>query len=238
VTAARVSTFGIDNPSSVTAEDISYRTFGTAFTLTAVEKGSCPVSTRLIGRHNVYNILAAASWGIEAGFDLRVIREAVEKFSYVPGRLERIDCGQDFTVYVDYAHTEDALRNVISSLRQVAGGKIIVVFGCGGDRDKEKRPAMGETATRLADFAVITTDNPRSEDPVLITEAIRRGIGTHNYCVVLDRREAIKSSFALAKAGDIVLIAGKGHEDYQVIKDTCIHFDDREVARECLQSMS
>jgi UDP-N-acetylmuramoyl-L-alanyl-D-glutamate--2,6-diaminopimelate ligase len=194
------------------------------------------IRTQLIGRHNVYNILSAVAWALTEGLDLSLIKSAIEKFDLVPGRLERIYSSGDFWVFVDYAHTEDALQNVIRTLRDLTTNKIIVVFGCGGDRDKIKRPKMGYAVSELADFAVITNDNPRSEDPQEIIEDIKKGIKKDNYCVISERKEAIKKALSLAKSGDIVLVAGKGHENYQILKDRVVHFDDREVVRECLMS--
>ena len=156
----------------------------------------------------------------------------------VPGRLERVGSDRGFSVFVDYAHTEDALKNVLSALKQIQHKRIIVVFGCGGERDRTKRPKMGNVVSQMADFAIITNDNPRSEEPQQIIENIKSGIAKDNFCVILDRLEAIRKSLSLAKEGDIVLVAGKGHEDYQIIKDKTTHFDDREVVRKCLQSMS
>ena len=167
---------------------------------------------------------------------MRIIKEAIEKFPLVPGRLERVNFNAGFSVFVDYAHTEDALKNVIQSLRQVSKGEIIVVFGCGGDRDKTKRPKMGYVVTELSDYAIITSDNPRSEDPQEIIRDIRRGITKNNYCIIPERYEAIKKSLSLAKPGDIVLVAGKGHENYQVVKDKVMPFNDREAIKECLMS--
>jgi UDP-N-acetylmuramoyl-L-alanyl-D-glutamate--2,6-diaminopimelate ligase len=139
---------------------------------------------------------------------------------------------------VDYAHTEDALRNIIKTLRCLTKKKLIILFGCGGERDKRKRPKMGRVVSELADYAIITNDNPRSEDPQEIINNIKQGIRKTNYCVIQERSEAIKKSLSLAESGDIVLIAGKGHEDYQIIKDKVIPFNDREVVRECLKSMN
>ena len=190
----------------------------------------------LIGKHNVYNVLAAIAWAKNEGIKMRIIKEAIERFPPVPGRLERVNFNAGFSVFVDYAHTADALKNIIQSLRQISENKIIVVFGCGGDRDKTKRPKMGHIVTELSDYAIITSDNPRSEDPQGIIKDIRRGITKNNYCIIPERYAAIKKSLSLAKPGDIVLVAGKGHENYQVEKDKAIPFDDREVIKECLMS--
>jgi UDP-N-acetylmuramoyl-L-alanyl-D-glutamate--2,6-diaminopimelate ligase len=220
----------------VVAKDITFDIQKTEFTVVS-DDVQVNFKTRLIGRHNVYNILASVAWGMKEGLRLPAMQSMVEQFQPVPGRLERIEFSGDFAVFVDYAHTDDALRNVLIALRQVSSGRIIAVFGCGGERDKDKRPKMGNVVTELADYAVVTNDNPRSEDPQEIINDIKRGIFKDNYRVIFDRREAIRQSLTLAKSGDIVLIAGKGHEDYQIFQDRKIHFDDREVARECLQSL-
>jgi UDP-N-acetylmuramoyl-L-alanyl-D-glutamate--2,6-diaminopimelate ligase len=229
--------YGIRNRAQVMARDIRMSQVRTTFKV-ASPAGELCFNVRLIGCHNVYNILAAVSWGIKAGIDLPVIRRAIEGFRCVPGRLERIEQSKKFSVFVDYAHTDDALKNVIEALRHIAQQRIIVVFGCGGDRDVTKRAKMGRVVSSLADFAFITNDNPRSEDPDKIIADITQGMRSHNYCVIADRGEAIRKSLSYAQRGDIVLVAGKGHEDYQIIKDKVIHFDDREVVRACLRSMN
>ncbi|MFA5090136.1 MAG: UDP-N-acetylmuramoyl-L-alanyl-D-glutamate--2,6-diaminopimelate ligase [Candidatus Omnitrophota bacterium] len=229
-------TYGVENSADVRATEIKYGLKETVFSL-GYPKGSLVLHSKLIGRHNVYNLLAAFSWGLKSGFGLGELKSGLEGLSSVPGRLERIDNDRGLYVFVDYAHTEDALYNAVMSLREVSCGKIIVVFGCGGQRDREKRPKMGRVVSELADYAVITNDNPRSDDPQDIVNDILTGIKKDNYCVILDRREAISHAFSLAKAGDVVLIAGKGHEDYQLMQEKKVHFDDREVARECLKSV-
>lgn len=237
LTGARVITYGIENDSCVRVEKIKLGSCGSEFLLSAPGIKT-NFKTKLIGRHNIYNILAAVAWGLKEGLDILSIKSCVQKFELVPGRLERIDLGQKFSVFVDYAHTEDALKNIITSFRNIPSKRVLVVFGCGGERDKTKRPKMGRVVTELADLAIITSDNPRSEDPLAIIQDIKRGIRKTNYCVIPGRMEAIKKSLNLARAGDIVLVAGKGHEDYQVFKDRILHFDDREVIRECLKSMN
>ncbi|MFA5155868.1 MAG: UDP-N-acetylmuramoyl-L-alanyl-D-glutamate--2,6-diaminopimelate ligase [Candidatus Omnitrophota bacterium] len=236
MTEAKVISYGIDQPADIMAQDIKFDISHTEFTLDAAGQ-SIKLKSRLIGRHNVYNLLACAGWAVNAGFSLKILQSALEDFSCVPGRLEPVQTNRGFSVFVDYAHTDDALNNVIRTLRQVAQGKIIVVFGCGGDRDRLKRPRMGAIAAQLADYAVITSDNPRSEDPLEIIKEIKEGITKDNYCVVADRMEAIKKALSIASNGDIVLIAGKGHENYQVIKDKVLQFDDREAVKKCLGLM-
>jgi len=236
-TKAEVLTYGIDNDARIKAENIKFGIASTQFNVSG-QRIDLKINSQLIGRHNVYNILASIAWALKDGIKPQIIKSALEKFSCVPGRLELIKSDNGFSVFVDYAHTDDALFNVIKSLRQVSSGRIIVVFGCGGDRDKSKRPKMGRVVTELADMAIITSDNPRSEVPQAIIDDIKRGIEKDNYCVVSDRREAIKKSLDSALSGDIVLIAGKGHEDYQIIGGLRQHFDDREVVKKCLKFQS
>lgn len=235
-TCAPVVTYAIDCPAMATAQDIRYSPDKTEFIL-KINDYRIDLKTGLIGRHNVYNLLAVAAWAWEEGFSLETIKSAFEEFPQVPGRMEKINFGGNFSVFVDYAHTDDALKNVITSLRQVSQGKIIVVFGCGGDRDRNKRPKMGRVVTELADYAIITSDNPRSEEPLDIIDEIIKDIDKDNHIIIPDRRLAIKESLTVAGAGDIVLVAGKGHEDYQIVKDQVLEFDDRKVVRECLESM-
>lgn len=236
-TKAKVTTYGIDNQADVMAENIRYSIEHTDFSIRTANL-TIDIRTPLIGRHNVYNILSAYAWALSEGVKSEIIKSAIEEISCIPGRLERINTKKDFSVFVDYAHTEDALKNVITALRQISPGRIIVVFGCGGERDKTKRPKMGRVVTELADYAIVTSDNPRSENPSQIIDDIIMGIKKDNFCVIPDRAEAIRKSLYFAKPGDCVLLAGKGHENYQVLKDKAIHFDDREVVRECLRLMS
>ncbi|MFH0790523.1 MAG: UDP-N-acetylmuramoyl-L-alanyl-D-glutamate--2,6-diaminopimelate ligase [Candidatus Omnitrophota bacterium] len=237
LTKAKVVTYGIKNNSRVLAKNLEFGFSRTEFIL-EINGQKTRIKTPLIGRHNIYNILAAVSWALNEGMELSVITPAIEKFDSVPGRLERIDTKRDFFVFVDYAHTEDALKNAINAVREISKERIIVVFGCGGERDRTKRPKMGRIVSELADYAVITNDNPRSEDPHSIINDIERGITKKNYSVIPDRREAIEKSLELARSGDVVLVAGKGHENYQVLKSQIIRFDDREVVRECLKQKS
>ena len=232
---AQAITYAIDGAADITARDIKLDIDGTSLLLKAYGK-EIKFKTRLIGRHNIYNLLAAFAWAFKAGLDEAVTMSALSEFSFIPGRLERVGSSRGFQVFVDYAHTEDALDNVLKSLRQLCAGKIIALFGCGGERDKDKRPKMGRVASELSDHVIITSDNPRSEDPAGIIEDILKGIKKDNCSVIPDRKEAIQKALSIAGDGDIVLIAGKGHENYQVLKDGAIHFDDREVVRECLKS--
>jgi len=235
-TCAPVVTYAIDQPAMASAGDIRYGPDKTEFIL-RINDYRIGIKTNLIGRHNVYNLLAVAAWAWKEGFNLETIRASFEEFSQVPGRMEKINFNGNFSVFVDYAHTDDALKNVITSLRQVSRGRIIVVFGCGGDRDRNKRPKMGRVVTELADYAIITSDNPRSEEPLDIIDEIIRDIDKDNHIIIPDRKLAIRESLTVAGAGDIVLVAGKGHEDCQIVKDKVFAFDDRKVVRECLESM-
>jgi len=194
---------------------------------------------------NVYNILAAAAATFACGCSLEEIAEAIRRFKQVPGRFEKVDCGQPFAVVVDYAHTDDALRNLTAIARDFArrgtkAGRVITVFGCGGDRDRTKRPLMGEAAGQGSDFVVLTSDNPRSEDPQQIIADALPGLKktSTRFEVELDRRKAISRALDEARAGDIVLIAGKGHEKVQITREGVFPFDDVQVAREALQQMS
>lgn len=238
-TEAEVLTYGVEHPAQVRAHDIEFSLSKTVFTLT-LAGARIRVHSPLLGIHNVSNVTAAAAWAHKAGIPIPVILAAVEKFSYIPGRLQRLDTDYKvpFYVFVDYAHTEDALRNSILALRRFSDKRLIVVFGCGGDRDKAKRPAMGRTASELSDYVVLTSDNPRREDPYAIIEDISKGIKRNNYCVIPERSEAIKTALAIAQPQDIVLVAGKGHEVYQIMKDRIVPFDDREEIRTCLRSMT
>jgi len=211
---------------------------GTRFQLNSPH-GSVAISSPLIGRVNVYNILASAAATVARGCSLEAIAAGIADLKAVPGRFERVDCGQPFTVVVDYAHTDDALRNLTSLAREFVkqnSGRVITVFGCGGDRDRTKRPLMGEAAGRGSDFVVLTSDNPRSEDPLAIINDAVVGLqrsGTR-YKTEPDRRAAIAVAISEARSSDIVLIAGKGHEKVQISRTGTVPFDDREVAADVL----
>jgi UDP-N-acetylmuramoyl-L-alanyl-D-glutamate--2,6-diaminopimelate ligase len=210
---------------------------GTVFTIVTADR-ELPVDTPLIGRHNVYNCLAAACGAASLGVAWDVIGAALHDIDRIPGRLERVPADRPFDVFVDYAHTHDALDNVLSSLQALTKGKLIVVFGCGGDRDRTKRPKMARVAQTRADRIFITSDNPRSESPEAIIEEIVAGlnsIGRERTAVEPDRRAAIGMAIDEAKPGDVVLIAGKGHETYQIIGAERFDFDDVQVARDMLE---
>jgi UDP-N-acetylmuramoyl-L-alanyl-D-glutamate--2,6-diaminopimelate ligase len=198
---------------------------------------SIEIKSSLIGRHNIYNILAAIGAGLAIRMDLKDIKTGIEALRGLPGRLENIGCGQNFSVYVDYAHTEDGLEKALKSLAELKPNRIISVFGCGGSRDRSKRPVMGKISTEFSDLVFITSDNPRDEEPMDIINEIVKGISPekNNYLVEPDRCNAIKKALAEAGPGDIVLVAGKGHESYQILKDTTIPFDDREVVKRILK---
>jgi UDP-N-acetylmuramoyl-L-alanyl-D-glutamate--2,6-diaminopimelate ligase len=202
--------------------------------------GQLKICSTLMGRHNLYNILAAVAAGLALGIPAPTIKEGISALNNVPGRLERISSPLGFPVFVDYAHTDAALRSLLETIRDLKPGRIILVFGAGGDRDKSKRPRMGEVAASLADLTFITSDNPRSEDPLAIIAEIEKGFtarGAKSYKIVPDRKEAITQALTAARKGDVVLVAGKGHEDYQVFKDVTIPFSDAEVVRTVLQSL-
>ena len=235
-----VWTYGLHQQADIRAEDVKLSSAGTSFTLRS-PIGSCAIQSRLVGEHNVYNLLAAIGVVLREGLTLEQVRAAVGTVSNVPGRFERVDAGQDFTVVVDYAHTEDALVRLLSAALALRTGRIITVFGCGGDRDRTKRPKMGRVAVQYSDVVILTSDNPRTEDPAFILGEVEVGVkqaladrGHVRYRMIPDRRAAIESAIREARAGDMVLIAGKGHEDYQIVGTTKHHFDDREVAREMI----
>jgi UDP-N-acetylmuramoyl-L-alanyl-D-glutamate--2,6-diaminopimelate ligase len=233
--AAGSVTYGLDEGADVRACDIEMTARGSSFSL-ATPAGRAAVKTQLVGRFNVYNILAAAGAGIKLGVSLDTIIRGVESLPGVPGRLEAIKEGQDFAVLVDYAHTPDSLENVLRAARDLTEGRLITVFGCGGDRDRTKRPLMGAIAEKISDLVVVTSDNPRTEEPGRIIEEILAGLSSRKKCLVdADRRHAIHTALHEARRGDTVVIAGKGHESYQIFANETIHFDDREVARDFLR---
>jgi UDP-N-acetylmuramoyl-L-alanyl-D-glutamate--2,6-diaminopimelate ligase len=195
------------------------------------------VESPLLGKINVYNILAACGAGLSYGIAPEAVARGIAGVAAVPGRFERVDEGQPFVVAVDYAHTDDALRNTIAVARGLDPKRVITLFGCGGDRDRTKRPLMGQAAAEASDFVVLTSDNPRSEDPIAIMNDALVGIRRVDvpHAIEPDRATAIARALKEARAGDIVILAGKGHETYQVLKDRTIPFDDRQVAREVLR---
>ena len=200
--------------------------------------GELKVRTSLMGKANVYNVGAAIGVAVALGIPAQAIARGIEELRHVPGRFEIVSAGQPFRVIVDYAHTDDALEKVLKSAREITRGRLIVVFGCGGERDRTKRPVMGQVAARESDYAIITSDNPRGENPIAIIREIEEGIKSANYRIEVDRRKAIRLALTEAMEGDTVLIAGKGHETYQTIGTTVHPFDDRLVAKELLDELN
>lgn len=234
-TTARRISYGIENDADIRAVDVDIRPEFARFRITGV-MGDFLVQSKITGLFNIYNMLAAASVAFAEGVEPAVIRTALENFNHVPGRFERVDIDRPFSVIVDYAHTPDSLENVLRTAKHFVTGRLIAVFGCGGDRDRTKRPVMGELAARYADQVIVTSDNPRSEAPDFIIGQIMEGMTTpaarEKTEAIADRYSAIKRAMDMARAGDVILLAGKGHETYQVLADRTIHFDDREVVRE------
>jgi len=234
---AHVMRYALTEKADVTASNVEHSLGGMSFTL-QTPSGERQLRSPLVGRPHIYNILAATGSGLALGYDLDTIARAIETCAGAPGRFERVTHAGDFAVVVDYAHTDDALVNVLKTARDVTPGRIITVFGCGGDRDRSKRAPMGEAAASLSDVVILTSDNPRTEDPLRILADVETGMREANkpYQKIADRREAIHYAIREARGGDLVVIAGKGHEDYQIIGREVFHFDDKEVAREALAS--
>ena len=231
-----VMRYSINGSGEVTAKEILCNADGIRMTI-KTPAGEFECASRLIGGFNAHNILAAVAGGLGLGLPLDAIRQGIEKIRCVPGRLERVENSRGIIALVDYAHTPDALEKVLTNMRDLSkttGGRLIAVFGCGGDRDRAKRPVMGKVASEKADVAIVTSDNPRSENPDAIIKEILSGIKNKNFEVIGDRKAAIEHAAAIARRGDVVIVAGKGHEDYQIIGNDRRHFDDREVLRECL----
>ena len=241
VNGARVVRYALEQEADVTATAVEHSLEGMRFLL-LTPSGERYLHSPLVGRPHIYNILAATATGLALGYDLEVIARAIETCAGAPGRFERVEHAGDFAVVVDYAHTDDALINVLRTARDVvaAGGRVITVFGCGGDRDRSKRAPMGEAAATLSDVVILTSDNPRTENPLQILADVEKGMRetAKPYEKIPDRREAITHAIMEARAGDLVVIAGKGHEDYQIIGREVFHFDDKEVAREALAARS
>jgi UDP-N-acetylmuramoyl-L-alanyl-D-glutamate--2,6-diaminopimelate ligase len=234
---AEVLWYGLSPDAMVRARHVSSGFSGLRFEV-GLGNVKFEVRSPLIGKINVYNILAACSAAMTYQLPPEVIARGIAACAGVPGRFERVDEGQPFAVVVDYSHTDDALRNAISVARTLNPKRVITVFGCGGDRDRTKRPIMGQVAGEMSDLVFVTSDNPRSEDPLQIMNDVLVGTGRTDTKTIAepDRALAIRKAIEQANAGDLVLLAGKGHETYQIFKDRTIHFDDREVAREILQS--
>jgi UDP-N-acetylmuramoyl-L-alanyl-D-glutamate--2,6-diaminopimelate ligase len=247
----RVLTYGLQPGVTVSARDVRQSLQGLRGVL-RLDGEEVPFSSALIGEPHLYNILAAATVAHALGVPAERIAAGVARCTHVPGRLEAVSAGQPFTVLVDYAHKPDALEKVLRSVRRLTTHRLLTVFGCGGDRDRGKRPLMGEAAGRLSDVVILTSDNPRTEDPGHIIAEAEAGLVQagqpkmaetvdvaglrQGYVVIADRRTAIRTALAGAQPGDVVVIAGKGHEDYQIIGTTKHHFDDREEVRQYLQT--
>ncbi len=234
-----VITFAQNNAADLTAENIEVSLLkGTSFQL-KTPRGARQIISPLVGKPHVYNMLAAIAASLELGYDLDKIVEGLRTCVGAPGRFERVEHDGNFAIVVDYAHSDDALLNTLKTAKDLTKGRIITVFGCGGDRDKTKRQPMGEVAGRNSDLAIVTSDNPRTENPLQIIAEVEIGLQKTNcpYLVIPDRREAIHQAVAKAKENDVVLICGKGHETYQIIGSDKFHFDDREIALEALQSI-
>ena len=239
-TRCPIITYGVDHPADLTAQDVQLACDGMELTLMHGGKRLFHLHTGITGLFNVHNVLAAVGASLAEQVAATDIAAALTAFTGVPGRFELVREGQDFAVIVDYAHTPDGMENVLRTARAVTKGHIIAVFGCGGDRDRTKRPIMGRIGAEMADIAILTSDNPRTEDPAAIVDEVERGvlpvIGDKPYEKIVDRRTAIFHAIGRAQAGDTVVILGKGHETYQILKDGTIHFDDREQAREAIRS--
>lgn len=246
---APVWTFGLDSGADVYPESVSSSVDGIRCRV-RTPKGQLDLTSPLVGSYNLSNLLAATAVAVGQDLPPKAVREGIAAMISVPGRFEKVDVGQDFTVVVDYAHTEDALRRVLAVARELCRGRLITVFGCGGDRDPGKRAPMGRVAARASDLVILTSDNPRGEDPLAIIEAIEGGIrdevsarppgrpsafSRQPYLTLPDRREAIERAVQTAEAGDLVVIAGKGHEDYQLIGSRRLSFDDRAVAKDAIE---
>ena len=232
-------TYGIEQQARLRATHIQLSATGSRFTVEGPQ-GNFECNLPFIGRHNIYNSLAAIGAGLALKIEVPAMQKALQTMGAVPGRLERIDCGQKFGVFVDYAHTDDALKNVLRTLREVTPNRLLLAFGCGGNRDAAKRSKMGRIAAAMADYTIITSDNPRKELPERIAAQIEEGFREYaqaEYALQLDRQRAIHDILAKAEPGDSVLIAGKGHETYQEFEDTVVPFDDRVHAREALEQL-
>jgi UDP-N-acetylmuramoyl-L-alanyl-D-glutamate--2,6-diaminopimelate ligase len=233
-TAAHVITYGIDNKADIQAENIQMTSSGTQFDL-IVQTEKYPIRMQLIGKFSVYNVLASFAASVVSGIDIKKVIQSIESVEGISGRFELVNAGQDFTVIVDYAHTPDSLENVLKTIQHFAKKKVYVIVGCGGDRDRTKRPLMAQIACQWATDPILTSDNPRSEDPLAILKEMEAGVQGAAYRLIPDRKEAIQTAIREASEGDVILIAGKGHETYQIIGNAVHDFDDRLVAREAIE---
>lgn len=233
-TTAHVITYGIDRNATLKAKDIVMTAKGTEFELIS-PFGINKVSLQLIGKFSVYNVLASLGAAVASGIPIDKAISSIEKVKGVSGRFELVHAGQDFTVIVDYAHTPDSLENALKTVKQFAEGKVFVIVGCGGDRDRTKRPLMAQIACKYSERPIFTSDNPRSEDPIAILKDMEDGVAGEKYEVIVDRKAAIHHAVGQANKNDVILIAGKGHETYQIIGNQVLDFDDRLVAKEALE---
>ncbi|WP_028398914.1 UDP-N-acetylmuramoyl-L-alanyl-D-glutamate--2,6-diaminopimelate ligase [Ectobacillus panaciterrae] len=236
-TQATVITYGIDTKSDIMATDIEMTSAGTSFTL-VTPQDTVKVTMKLIGKFNVYNILAATAACLVSNVPLSAIVHVIQTMPGVSGRFEVVDAGQAFAVIVDYSHTPDSLENALQTIAQFAKGKTYCIVGCGGDRDRTKRPLMAQIAVQYADSAIFTSDNPRSENPEAILQDMTAGVTEGQYEVIVDRKQAIEHAVAQASDEDVILIAGKGHETYQIIGMEVLDFDDRLVAKAAIEKRS
>ncbi len=241
ITSAEVVTYGLEEGVDVRATEISISAQGTDFHVDSF-KGSTDIKLKMVGKFNVYNALGAITAALLEGVPMDEIKRSLESLSGVDGRVESVEAGQPFAVIVDYAHTPDGLENVLKTVNEFAVGRVLTVFGCGGDRDKTKRPIMGKIAAKYSDVVFVTSDNPRTEDPESILKDIEQGliedqVPQENYQLIEDRRVAIQKAIDMASPEDVVLIAGKGHETYQKIGQTTHDFDDRIVAKEAIRGI-
>ncbi|MCC5465003.1 UDP-N-acetylmuramoyl-L-alanyl-D-glutamate--2,6-diaminopimelate ligase [Pelosinus baikalensis] len=240
-TGCNTITYGIENYADLQAKNTNIQAKGAEFDIIG-SFGIMPLQLKITGLFNVYNVLSAVGAALAEGIDVPIIKAALETFQSVSGRFELVDGGQPFSIIVDYAHTPDGLENILKTAQQIAKKRIIVVFGCGGDRDKTKRPIMGNLAVQYGNIVIATSDNPRTEDPENILSEIEVGIqesltSGKIYEKIIDRRQAIERALHVAEADDIVIIAGKGHENYQILKDRTIPFDDKEVVKAIIKEM-
>lgn len=231
-------TYGIDKNSEIHASDIEIKASGTSFTINIFNESE-KINLKMTGKYNVYNALCAAAACSKCGLSMKDIKCGLENITKVQGRCENVPLKDNikFNIIIDYAHTPDGLENILKTAREFTKEKLICVFGCGGDRDKTKRPIMGKIAASLSDYAIVTSDNPRSEEPMDIIKEIAAGIDKNNYLVVENRKSAIKRAIMNAKTGDVIVLAGKGHETYQILKDETIHFDEREVISDIIKEL-
>ncbi|WP_026881278.1 UDP-N-acetylmuramoyl-L-alanyl-D-glutamate--2,6-diaminopimelate ligase [Clostridium akagii] len=231
-------TYGVNGKLDLKAENIKVHSRGIEFDINYLSK-HVNVNLNIPGRYNTYNALGSAAACLLEGFSLEQIKDGLEALKAVPGRCESYEASMNlgFDIIIDYAHTPDALLNILKTAREFTKNKLICVFGCGGDRDNTKRPIMGDVGTKMSDVAIITSDNPRSEEPMDIINEILQGTKKENYFTIENRKDAIKKAITIATKGDVIVIAGKGHEDYQILKEGKIHFDEREVIAEILKEL-